>query len=644
MDGEQFKQNSEEMSSYIVKYLDNISDYRVFPDVAPGYLRKMLPEEAPVKGEEWQDIMSDVNTKIMPGVTHWQHPRFHAYFPAGNSYPSILADMLSDAIGCIGFSWAASPVCTELETIMIDWLGRMLNLPKHLLPFTDNCRGGGVIQGSASECTLVTMLAARTTALRRYKEKYPDIEDGVLLTKLVAYCSNLAHSSVEKAGIISFVKTHQLPTDDQYSLRGTTLLEAIQLDEERGLIPFYVCGTLGTTGCCASDAIDELGEICQERGLWFHVDGAYGGNALICPEFSYLLTGFEYVDSFNFNPNKWMLVNFDCSVMWIRDKTALTSTFNVNPLYLQHENDDAAIDYRHWTIPLSRRFRALKLWFVIRTYGVEGLQKYIRNHVKQAKAFEELVWNDNRFEVLGEVTMGLVCFRLKGENSLTERLLKNINDSGKLHMIPSSLNGKYVIRFAICHQYASEDDVSYAWDVVKMMADEVCRPPSRLLRQRRPSVLDNRITAFMHTTSSQYAEMLRETPESPSTSETSSTSEDDIEVKGEQEDEKSLKASIAILESRFSDAINIPNVRGTRDEINNARSPRGAGSHRGVRTVSDSTPHSRRRKQSVFQRPVAYEIDAFGKLKESFRVQRLSFDNGEQKNNSRLNNRRMTIF
>ncbi|XP_071500096.1 aromatic-L-amino-acid decarboxylase-like [Diadema antillarum] len=635
MDGEQFKVCSQELSTYIVKYLDNIKDYRVFPDVTPGYLRKMLPEEAPVKGEDWEDVMSDVHSKIMPGVTHWQHPRFHAYFPAGNSYPSILADMLSDAIGCVGFSWAASPVCTELETIMIDWLGRMLNLPKHLLPFTDNGRGGGVIQGSASECTLVTMLAARTAALRKLKEKHPDVEDGVLLTKLVAYCSNLAHSSVEKAGIISFVKTHQLPTDDQYSLRGTTLLEAIQLDEERGLIPFYVCGTLGTTGCCASDAIDELGEICRERGLWFHVDGAYGGNALICPEFSYLLTGFEYVDSFNFNPNKWMLVNFDCSVMWVREKAALTSTFNVNPLYLQHENDDAAIDYRHWTIPLSRRFRALKLWFVIRTYGVEGLQKYIRNHVKQAKNFESLVWNDNRFEVLGEVTMGLVCFRLKGENSLTERLLKNINDSGKLHMIPSSLNGKYVIRFAICHQRACEEDINYAWEVIKEMADEVCMASTRT-RQRRPSVLDNKITAFMHTTSSQYAEMMREVPEPGSTSESSgaSTDNDDEEEDERVNDKEELNEKIADLRTRFADAVS--NGLGAYEPVSNGRSGR---------TVSETSTHHRRsRKQAVFQRPIAYEIDAFGKLKESFRVQRLSFDNGESRNNNRLYNRRMTIF
>lgn len=500
MDSTDFKQRSAEMTDYVVEYLSNIKERRVLPDVEPGYLRKLLPDEAPESGEEWESIMSDVETKIMPGVTHWQHPRFHAYFPSGNSYPSILADMLSDAIGCIGFSWAASPACTELETVMVDWLGQMMHLPKQLLPFTEGGKGGGVIQGSASECTLVTLLAARTATLRKLKDKYPDEQEGVLLSKLVAYCSKQSHSSMEKAGIIAFVKMRQVQTDDNYAMRGAALKEAMQNDEEKGLIPFYVGATLGTTGSCAFDNVEEIGEVCTEKGIWLHVDGAYGGNALICPEFRHLLKGFEHVHSFNFNPNKWMLVNFDCSVMWVKNKRILTNAFSVNPLYLQHENEDEAIDYRHWTIPLSRRFRALKLWFVIRMYGVEGLRKYIRNHVKLAKLFESLVKKDDRFEVLGDVTLGLVCFRVKGQNSLTENLLKRINDSGKLHMVPANLNGKYVIRFAVCHQNASDDDITYAWDVILKYTQKIFRKPSSRSDVMFGVFMDNKYSA-MHSTS-----------------------------------------------------------------------------------------------------------------------------------------------
>ncbi|XP_022104236.1 aromatic-L-amino-acid decarboxylase-like [Acanthaster planci] len=473
MDGETFCRRAAEMADFITKYLRDIKEYRVMPAVSPGYLHRLLPREAPWKPESWESIMSDVEDTILPGMTHWQHPGFHAYFPAGNSYPSILADMLSDGLGCIGFSWAASPAMTELETLMVDWLGRMMGLPKEMLPYTEGGTGSGVMQGSASECTLVCMLAARAKALKELKEVYPDEEDCVLLSKLVAYFSEEAHSSVEKAANIAFVKKRKLLTDDHYAFRGETLRKAIQIDVEKGLVPFFVCATIGTTGVCACDDVEGLGRVCSERNLWLHVDGAYGGNALICPEFRYLLRGFQYVTSFNFNPNKWMMVNFDCSVMWVRDKHALTNALTVNPVYLQHDNEAHSIDYRNWTIPLSRRFRSLKLWFVIRTYGVEGLQRYIRSHVVMAKRFETLVQQDDRFEVLGDVIFGLVCFRLKGQNNLTETLLRRINQSGKAHMVPTSLRGKFVIRFAVCHPDPTEEHIDQTWAVVTDHAERV---------------------------------------------------------------------------------------------------------------------------------------------------------------------------
>ncbi|XP_074026533.1 tyrosine decarboxylase 2 isoform X1 [Leptinotarsa decemlineata] len=474
MDHDEFRYRGKEMIEYICGYMENLETRRVTPNIEPGYLRKLLPEEAPENSEDWDKIMEDVESKIMPGVTHWQHPRFHAYFPSGNSYPSILGDMLSAGIGCIGFSWASSPALTELETIVLDWLGKAIGLPDQFLAFTEGSRGGGVIQTSASECVLVSMLAARAQALKRLKQQHPFVEEGLLLSKLMAYCSREAHSCVEKAAMICFVKLRILEPDEKSSLRGKTLMLAMEEDETMGLIPFFVSTTLGTTACCAFDNLPEIGQVCRKFPcVWLHVDGAYAGNAFICPELKYLLAGIEYADSFNTNPNKWLLTNFDCSTYWVRDRIRLTSALVVDPLYLQHGYSDATIDYRHWGVPLSRRFRSLKLWFVLRSYGLSGLQKYIRNHIRLAQRFEELVLKDKRFEICNEVKLALVCFRLKGSDKLNEKLLSNINASGKLHMVPSNVNDKYVIRFCVVAVNAEEADIDHAWEVIREFADEL---------------------------------------------------------------------------------------------------------------------------------------------------------------------------
>ncbi|KAI1283058.1 Tyrosine decarboxylase [Halotydeus destructor] len=489
MDSYQWRKRGKEMVDYIAEYMDTIEKRRVTPNVEPGYLGALLPQSAPHKPEDWDTIMADFEKHIMPGMTHWQHPRFHAYFPAGNSYPSILADMLSDGIGCVGFSWAASPACTELEVVMLDWVGKMVGLPSDFLCYGEpKSKGGGVIevrtcfdiisylmqrwmgclitQGSASECVLVCLLAARYAAIKALKLRHPLVEDGVLLSKLMAYCSKESHSCVEKAAMIGFVKLRILDTDDQFRLRGAALAQAIEDDRKAGLEPFFVSSTLGTTSCCSFDAIDEIGPVCQSNGVWLHVDAAYAGNAFVCPEFQYLLKGIEYASSFNTNPNKWMLVNFDCSLLWVRDRFKLTQAMVVDPLYLQHSFSEQSIDYRHWGIPLSRRFRSLKLWFVIRNYGIEGLQNYVRDHCKLAKKFEKLITADQRFEVLNQVILGLVCFRLKGSNHLNQRLLSSINASGKLHMVPASLAGKFVIRFCVCAQQATESDIKIAYETI----------------------------------------------------------------------------------------------------------------------------------------------------------------------------------
>ncbi|XP_076279174.1 aromatic-L-amino-acid decarboxylase isoform X2 [Lasioglossum baleicum] len=469
MDIQEFRVRGKEMVEYICEFMSNIHNRRVTPDVGPGYLRPLLPIEAPQQPEPWEDIMKDIESKIMPGITHWQHPRFHAYFPAGNSFPSILGDMLSDAIGCIGFSWAASPACTELETIVCDWFGKAIGLPSDFLYFSPGSKGGGVIQGSASECILVCMLAARAQAIARLKESpaHSHLDETALLGKLMAYCSRESHSSVEKDAMICFVKLRILEPDEKSVLRGETLRQAIEADTAEGYIPFFVSTTLGTTACCSFDNLKEIGPVCKKyQGVWLHVDAAYAGNAFICPELKYLMAGIEYTDSFNTNTNKFLLTNFDCSCLWVRDRFKLTSALVVDPLYLQHTHADTAIDYRHWSIPLSRRFRSLKLWLVLRCYGISGLQAYIRNHIQLAKKFEALVRKDSRFEVCNEVVLGLVCFRAKGPDTLNQKLLSTINDSGKLHMVPARVNQRFTIRFALAAPNATASDVDIAWSII----------------------------------------------------------------------------------------------------------------------------------------------------------------------------------
>jgi glutamate/tyrosine decarboxylase-like PLP-dependent enzyme len=488
MDVEEFRTRGKEMVDYICQYMSNIESQRVHPDVETGYLRKLLPNEAPQEPEEWDNIMCDVDKKIMPGITHWQHPRFHAYFPSGNSFPSILGDMLSDAIGCIGFSWAASPACTELETIVMDWYGKAIGLPDDFITSSEGSKGGGVIETSASECVLVSMLAARNQAIKYLKTENPhcQMEDSAFLPKLVGYCSKEAHSCVGKAAKILLVKLRILEPDENGSLRGDKLRAQMEKDKAKGLFPFFVSTILGSTASCSFDNLEEIGPVCKEqKRCWLHVDAAYAGNGFICPELKYLLKGIEYADSFNTNPNKWLLVNFDCSCLWVRDRIRLTHALVVDPLYLQHANADEAIDYRHWGIPLSRRFRSLKLWFVIRKYGLSGLRSYIRNHIKLAKYFEKLVREDIRFEVVNDVRLGLVCFRLLASDNVNQKLLAIINASGKLHMTPSVVKNKYIIRFCVNSEHAQQEDIEHAWEIIKEYAAETTmkeRPP--LTRQK----------------------------------------------------------------------------------------------------------------------------------------------------------------
>ncbi|KAH8400754.1 hypothetical protein KR009_000784, partial [Drosophila setifemur] len=462
-----------EMVDYIADYLENIRERRVFPDVSPGYMRQMLPESAPIDGEPWPKIFSDVERIVMPGVTHWQSPHMHAYFPALNSMPSLLGDMLADAINCLGFTWASSPACTELEIIVMNWLGKMIGLPDEFLHLSSSSKGGGVLQTTASEATLVCLLAGRTRAIQRFHEQHPGYQDAEINARLVAYCSDQAHSSVEKTALIGLVRMRYIEADEDLAMRGKLLREAIEDDIKQGLVPFWVCATLGTTGSCSFDNLEEIGMVCEEYHLWLHVDAAYAGSAFICPEFRTWLRGIERADSLAFNPSKWLMIHFDATAMWVRDSTAVHRTFNVEPLYLQHENSGVAVDFMHWQIPLSRRFRALKVWFVLRSFGIKGLQRHIREGVRLAQKFEALVLADHRFELPAKRHLGLVVFRIRGDNEITEKLLKRLNHRGNLHCIPSSLKGQYVIRFTITSTHTTLDDIVKDWMEIRQVTSMV---------------------------------------------------------------------------------------------------------------------------------------------------------------------------
>ncbi|XP_077534592.1 aromatic-L-amino-acid decarboxylase [Haemaphysalis longicornis] len=467
MDDEQFRNAGHQLLDFALSYWNGLRGRPVIPDVEPGYLADLVPSEAPQEPEKWEDIFSDIEKVIVPGITHWHSPHFHAYFPTGQSPPSLLADMLSSTFSIVGFTWIASPACTELEMLVMDWLGKAIDLPGQFLFSTPGINGGGVIQSTASECTLTAVLAAKTKITTCLLQRYPSLTPSQIWDKLVVYASCQAHSSVERAALLACVRFHVLNTDDELAVRGATLSAVIQEDRRLGYIPMAMIATLGTTNSCAFDNLEEIGAICEAEDIWLHVDAAYAGSSFICPEFRHYMKGIEHVSSFSMNPHKWLLVSVDCSAMWFRRRSDIEEAFKVNPLYLKHENEGGKVpDYRHWTIPLGRRFRSLKLWFVFRCYGISGLQTYIRRHIDLAREFEELVKKHADFEVIVPVTMALVCFRFKGSNRQNEELLQILHKRRSIHLTPTKLRGVFVLRFAICSRMTEKEDVHYAWQEI----------------------------------------------------------------------------------------------------------------------------------------------------------------------------------
>ncbi len=469
MTPEEFRRYGKEMVDWIADYYEKIESYPVLSQVQPGDIRASLPPNPPVHGESFESVLKDIDRLIIPGITHWQSPNFFAFFPANASGPAILGDLLSSGLGVQGMLWATSPACTELETHVMDWLVDMLDLPRK---FKSSGTGGGVIQDSASSASLCALLAARER-MTAFKSNEAGC-DG----RLVAYVSAQTHSSVEKGVKIAGLGRKNLRligVDKNFALKPSLLAKQIKEDRQAGKVPFFVCATVGTTSSNAIDPVPEIGRICKSEGLWLHVDGAMSGTAALCPEFRHIHDGIEQADSYCFNPHKWMFTNFDCDCFYVADRTVLIKTLSVLPEYLRNEATEsgAVIDYRDWHVPLGRRFRSLKLWFVIRQYGVEGLRHHIKYHVKLARDFIGWVEDSSRFELAAPAPLNLVCFRHIGGDTINRELLDRLNASGRIYLTHTTLDGKFTLRFSIGQTNTEERHVRQAWEMMEKTAEEL---------------------------------------------------------------------------------------------------------------------------------------------------------------------------
>ena len=460
MTPDEFRRYGHAMVDWIADYQSRVESFPVLSKAKPGEIRAALPAHPPAQGEPFDALLKDVERVILPGVTHWQSPNFFAYFPSNASGPGILGDLLSSGLDVQGMLWSTSPACTELETHVLDWLVEMLGLPEK---FRSSGSGGGVIQDTASSATLCALLAARERATGYISNKKGC--DG----KLVAYASTQTHSSVEKAAMIAGIGVDNLrliEVDGNFAMKPEILAQQIEAARRGGLTPFFVCATTGTTSSNAMDPIAAIGDVCRKHKLWLHVDAAMSGTAMLCPEFRHLQKGVELADSYTFNPHKWMFTNFDCNCFWVADRKALIQTLSILPEYLRNQATEsgAVIDYRDWHIQLGRRFRSLKLWFVIRHYGVQGLQHHIREHVRLAQQFADWVRKDDRFELAAPVPLNLICFRHKAGDAANQTIMDRLNRSGDLYLTHTKLNGKLTLRLCVGQTNTKARHVERAWE------------------------------------------------------------------------------------------------------------------------------------------------------------------------------------
>ena len=443
---EEFRAASERILAWIEQYFRTIENYPVKSQVSPGDIFDLLPDKAPESADALDSVLGDLDKVIMPGITHWQHPGFFAYFNANNSFPSILGELVTAALGAQCMIWDTSPSGAELEEKMMEWMKSAMRLPGNW---------HGVIQDTASTATLCALLTAR-----EMKSGFRVNESGFSgLPVMTVYCSTEAHSSIEKAVKIAGIgrsNLRKIGVDEAFAMKPDQLERAIEEDIKAGYVPLMAVAAAGTTGSLAMDPLADIGRICGKYGLWYHIDAAYAGNAAILPEYRLMFDGLEMADSYVFNPHKWMFTNFDCSMYFVRDREALVHTFEISPEYLS--SDAVQVNnYRDWGIQLGRRFRALKLWFVLRLYGLEGIREKFRLHIALAQYFRDQLQKHGSFEIMAPVSLNLVCFRympegeLPGEeiDVLNTRLLRAINAGGRAYISHTRLNGRYVLRASI---------------------------------------------------------------------------------------------------------------------------------------------------------------------------------------------------
>lgn len=466
MTPEQFREYGHAVVDWVADYWAGLAAQPVQPPVSPGAMAAALPAAAPERGEPVAAVLADLDRLVVPATLHWQHPSYFGYFPANTSGPSVLGDLVSAGLGTQGMLWSTGPACTELETVMLDWLAGLLDLPAR---FRSDGPGGGVIQDSASSATLVATLAALHRASGgRWRKSGVD-------RRVTVYTSTQGHSSVEKAVRIAGLGSAALRlvgVDDQFALRPEALAERLAADRAAGAVPALVVATIGTTSTTAIDPLPAIGEICREYGTWLHVDAAYAGSAAVCPELRWTHAGVELADSYCFDPHKWLLTGFDCDAFWVADRAELVEALTVLPEYLRNAATatGAVIDYRDWQVPLGRRFRALKLWFVLRWYGAEGLRAHVRTGVELAARFAGWVRADDRFEVVAPHPFGLVCFRLRDSDGTNEELLRRLNASGALYLTHTRVRERYVLRLAVGAPATAAAHIEAAWHRIQQVA------------------------------------------------------------------------------------------------------------------------------------------------------------------------------
>ena len=455
MTPEEFRRRGYEVVDWVASYLERVGDLPVMADVEPGAIAARLPDRAPERGESFDRLLADLDDIVLPGITNWQSPNWYAYFPANASPPSILAELASAGIGAQGMLWSTSPALTEIEGVVLDWLVDLMGLPsgwKMAGP------GGGVIQMSASDATHTMLVVARHQ--RRERAAAED---------MVVYVSNQAHFSIQKGCTVAGIGHCRLiDVDETFAMDPMALVSAVEDDIAAGLTPIAVVSAVGTTGTTAVDPLEAISAIAEDHDLWHHVDAAYAGTAMVCEEFRRHQPGLDRVDSYTFNPHKWMMVNFDCNVLWVADRTPLIDTMSILPPIMRNAATDAGavVDYRDWHVPLGRRFRALKLWWVIRSYGAEGLRAFVREHVRLADEFATRIEADDRFAVFAPHPLGLVCFTHVEGNEATRALAASINDSGKAAVTASELEGTAFIRVSIGQTYQTARHVDALWSLI----------------------------------------------------------------------------------------------------------------------------------------------------------------------------------